>query len=198
MGSKSILENNTSLVLFLIILFFTISLFAAPYTIEIGSIRNLDGNANWIDYSDKWNNINIFARTIYYIGDLNCHQKFNRSLVLNENQMPVCARDTGIFLGMNIGFIISFFVTPNSNLFKTAIQYFPKKFHKIKRKKILIISAGLLFIMPVGIDGFLQLLTNYESTNSIRLLTGFPAGVALSCVIVSSIISILQQKKEKR
>ena len=36
-----------------------------------------------------------------------------------------------------------------------------------------IIGLGL---GPMAIDGFTQLLTSYESTNTMRILTGFPAG----------------------
>ena len=43
--------------------------------------------------------------------------------------------------------------------------------------------------LPIGFDGFYQLLTDYESTNPIRLITGTIAGFVLSwwfCAAVSS------------
>ena len=47
-----------------------------------------------------------------------------------------------------------------------------------------IIIAGLA---PTGIDGFTQLLTGYESTNVVRLLTGSTAGAALAWLIAATI-----------
>ena len=38
---------------------------------------------------------------------------------------------------------------------------------------IVIMGIGLV---PMGIDGFTQLLTSYESTNTMRIITGVPAG----------------------
>ena len=43
--------------------------------------------------------------------------------------------------------------------------------------------------IPIGLDGFTQLLTSYESTNLIRLITGSGAGFVLSwwsCAAISS------------
>ena len=51
---------------------------------------------------------------------------------------------------------------------------------------ILFLSIGAL---PIGFDGFYQLLTDYESTNPIRLITGTIAGFVLSwwfCAAISS------------
>ena len=42
-----------------------------------------------------------------------------------------------------------------------------------------------LSIIPIGIDGFAQMLTDYESTNLKRVITGFIAGLGLGWLICS-------------
>jgi hypothetical protein len=57
------------------------------------------------------------------------------------------------------------------------------------RRMLAMITLLALGTIPIGIDGFTQLLTSYESTNTIRLITGMGAGFILSwwfCAAISS------------
>lgn len=45
------------------------------------------------------------------------------------------------------------------------------------------ILIGLFFIVPMALDGSLQFMGLYESTNPVRLLTGFLAGAGL-CIML--------------
>ena len=49
------------------------------------------------------------------------------------------------------------------------------------------LGMGLLFVLPMGIDGFTQLLTDYESTNPIRVITGLIFGTGLGLFFASSL-----------
>ena len=51
---------------------------------------------------------------------------------------------------------------------------------------IIIISLGAI---PIGLDGFTQLITSYESTNIVRLITGTLAGFVLSWWFCAAICS---------
>jgi uncharacterized membrane protein len=73
-------------------------------------------------------------------------------------KMPVCTRDFGIYLGFLLGM---------------ALFLGTKK----KMKPFNVWVYGL-FLVPLVIDGFAQLLTGYESTNTIRMVTGLIAGGA--------------------
>jgi uncharacterized membrane protein len=179
--------------LFIIAFFFTLSLFIAPFTLEPHSLKHLDGKANWIDYRDNWDAMPLFPRVVYYIGDFNCHQMYDRSFTLNGNQMPMCSRDIGIFIGMNIGFFIALFITPTASIVSTAVQFFPKKIRAVNRKKTLLILTATAMITPAVIDGFLQLLTPYESSNFIRFDTGMPLGIVIAGFIAAVILSLLAQ-----
>jgi len=168
--------NKTVATCFAITFFLTISIFIAPFMVGKGEVKNLDGSAWKVDYKEKWDNMPLFPRLIYYFGDINCHQKYYRSYYLNENQMPVCARDTGMFVGLSFIFLISIFVSGGNTIKSTAINFFH---YKIKDAgKILI----LFFLLPIPAvaDGILQMLTAYESTNLIRLVTGFFMGMSIA------------------
>ncbi len=109
---------------------------------------------------------NSFARSIYHAGDGNCHQHASRSFFLNDNQMPFCARCTAIFFGIVVGVAILMFLIVELNIW-----------------------GLLLGLMPMGLDGGIQLISQnlyasgtigffYESTNLMRFITGSIAGIA--------------------
>ena len=129
----------------------------SPYMIDNGSTGDLSGVVGKYDNRDVIEEMNFLAKFIYYVGDLNCHQLSHRSYSYNDNQMSFCARDTGIFLGLVLGFMYA------------------------SRKKIVLTLP--LVIAAIGLDGTIQLLTDYESTNPKRLITGLIAGVATGIAI---------------
>lgn len=148
-----------------------------------------------------------FAKGLYSAFSPTCHQKISRSLCLFEGngtwlgdctaqagvyvpndrlnvsetisgalgyKFPVCARDIGIYLFMLIG----------------AIAY-PFVF-KLDEKRILPPILLIIAILPLAIDGTVQLLSDigigpfigYESTNLLRLITGGMAGFAVSFYVI--------------
>ena len=80
-------------------------------------------------------------------------------------KMPVCSRDFGIYLGAFIGIIIFVLIG--------------------KRLGVVSLPVYLVFLAPLVIDGFSQLLLNYESTNTIRIITGLIAGAASTIALLS-------------
>ncbi|MGL5021560.1 MAG: DUF2085 domain-containing protein [Mycoplasmatales bacterium] len=96
-----------------------------------------------------------------------CHGKTSRSFIYNSRKFPVCARCTGILIGLPIGFIVSFFYLPNNFMI-------------------------FLLILPLIIDGFLQLLTSYESNNIRRLITGVLFGYSIHIILVKLAIFSIQ------
>ena len=180
-----------------ITLFWAISIFLAPLTLEPHTVEGLDANANWIDYKEKWADMahyNPYAASVYLFGDLNCHQKASRSLTVHDNQQPVCSRDVGIAIGTVIGSLGLFFIIRSPHLFLTFLSLVPGKIRTPLLKHLNPTLAGILvalpFLLPTGIDGFYQLLTNYESTNIIRLITGFFLGILLAWGFGSAFMSL--------
>ena len=118
-----------------------------------GQADDLSGAVGSYDNREVIEQMNPLAKAVYYIGDVNCHQMSHRSYSYNDNQMPFCARDVGIFAGLAIGFT-----------------------YALGRRIELTLPMILLSLIPIGIDGTVQLLTDYESTNIKRVITGFIAG----------------------
>jgi uncharacterized membrane protein len=157
-----------SIVFFFFVFFFfwVLFQFLAPLMIPSDSVPELSGIVGISDNDAVFEDMAFPWDVIYASGDRLCHQKAERSLVLNGNQMPFCTRCTAIWVGLAIGlgFMVIYIIELDEKFF------------------VLI----LLSIIPLGIDGIGQLLGFWESTNLIRFLTGLPAG--LMCGVAIGII----------
>lgn len=96
-----------------------------------------------------------------------CHQLPDRSFFYKGYQIPVCARCTGIIIGYFISIIYAIL------------------FHQLK------ITTSIVLIMFMAIDGTLQLLTAYSSTNTKRLITGMLAGFGFIQLMKSFIFLLI-------
>ncbi len=182
--------NKLVFIFFLVVLFYTISLFVAPLTLEPGTVEGLDGNANRVDYFDKWQKLSPYHQGIYLFSDLNCHQRHYRSYEINGNQMPVCARDVGIFIGFSIGFFLMSFMRGARDFKDILLNLIDLDTRMSETKKTLIlIILGAIFTLPLVLDGGIQLVTDYESFNAWRTVTGLLFGFGFSAFISSLILS---------
>ena len=183
--------------------------FLAPLSLPTGSVPELSGRANAIDYAfeDSWGNgengeesdighdqskhggafawseLNPLWAFTYAFGDLNCHQKHERSWEINGNQMPVCTRDIGIFMGFSIGCLIFGLRGFNRwTIRDTFLSVFPDLrmqgvYQRDLRMILMIVILGI-GVIPMAVDGFTQLLVDsYESNNPLRIATGFFSGL---------------------
>jgi uncharacterized membrane protein len=132
----------------------------APLTLPSGSVIDLSGRTTSIDNADQIAKMNPFAAAIYYLGDSQCHQLASRSYYLNGNQMPFCARDLGIFMGLVAGVAIALVLHVRPKLYMVVLGF-----------------------VPMVLDGGLQLLTSYESSNPLRLATGLLAGMSTALLL---------------
>ncbi|QLH74012.1 MAG: DUF2085 domain-containing protein [Methanomassiliicoccales archaeon] len=145
----------------LIVLGLTIMMVLAPLTLAKGSVTDLSGKIGQVDNAAKYEEMNPFAAVIYYFGDMNCHQMDERTYSLNGNEMPICSRDLGIFIGLAAGLI-----------FGLNTKYRPKFLH------VIALAA------PMAMDGGAQALTEYESFNELRLVTGLLGGLAIAFFLI--------------
>lgn len=97
---------------------------------------------------------------IYYIFDKNyivvffgCHQKTSRTIKVKEKYLVLCARCTGILIGIYASIVVSFI--------EISVYWF------------------LILSIPLLVDGFRQHKTMYKSNNYKRLITGFLFGPTL-------------------
>lgn len=124
-----------------------------PLTLPPNSVGDLSGKVGIMD--NDFSSLHPLAKAVYYLGDMNCHTMAERSYELNGNQMPFCARDIGLFLGLALGMAVTLWLRP--------------------RFSWLII---ILLALPIFVDGGAQILISYESTNLIRIITGILGGIA--------------------
>jgi len=132
----------------------------SPLLVPSNTLKDLSGVVGGHENERQFKNIDPLPHAIYWLGDAECHQLSNRSYFLNGNQMPFCARDAGLFLGLALGFG-----------FATFVRW---KIHPV------LVLVGLV---PIAIDGGLQLVSSYESTNPLRLATGTLAGLVLALLL---------------
>ena len=175
---------------------YTVSNFAAPYAVPPGTAVGLDGSANIVDNGALYNTFPALPMIVYYVGDAQCHQIASRTVWLNGNQMPMDARMTSIYLFANLGLITAMFSRPSTSVAQGIVNALPKRIQGWGRKHLgpgllaaLVVALGIL---PVAVDGFYQLLTPYESTNAMRVLTGLPTGWASGLLVGVLMTSIRQ------
>lgn len=97
-----------------------------------------------------------------------CHQLPERSFVSGGFQLPVCARDTGIYLGFALG-LLALSVLAR----RTRPQELP-------RWPVLVIIG--LFVGAMGLDGVTSYAGLRSTTNDLRLITGLATGWGLSAL----------------
>ena len=207
-------EQKVGYWIFGICTFFFISFFLVPFLLPTGTVPDLDARANALDYATEdgafsngntpdsllhehedgsihlhepfaWTELDPYSGFIYMFGDLNCHNKHERSWQINENQMPVCTRDVGIFFGLAVGGLMFSRYGHNRWTIKdSCLSLLPDRWlETIYRKNyrtIAWLGFGTLLCLPMLIDGFTQLLTGYESNNLTRPLTGTPFGIGIA------------------
>lgn len=108
------------------------------------------------------------------VGYALCHRIDLRSFHLGVRQLPLCARCTGMYLGILLG--LGFYITR-----RTKAGRYPDK----------AVSATLIFFAIIwaidGINSYLQLLPMasgvYPPSNTLRLITGTLVGISLATLV---------------
>lgn len=96
-----------------------------------------------------------------------CHCKKERSFHYKGKAFPICARCTGELVGMIFSLFFSFFQRPS-------------------------VLVCILCMIPMVIDGFVQMLTQYESNNRRRFITGCLFGYGFLMFFIVTIIMTFQ------
>lgn len=163
---------------FLIVLIVDILIVFSPMMLPANSVNNLDGRIMEIDhdFSDMPFPINL----LYLSGDYICHQKEARSFVLNDNQMSLCSRCVAIIVGLGIGIGVALFYTTKPDAGFLVLWF--------------------ISLIPIGIDGVVQGLGLWESTNPVRLVTGILPGImsGFSIGVIYDEYLLWKNKKKKK
>jgi uncharacterized membrane protein len=110
------------------------------------------------------------------VGYAICHRIAERSFLIDLDPMPLCARCTGIYLGVLLGVLLA---SARGRLRAVGLPPWP----------VLLVLAGFASIMAVdGLNSYIQLFPNtpelYAPRNTLRLFTGLGFGLALIHVLL--------------
>jgi uncharacterized membrane protein len=87
-----------------------------------------------------------------------CHSRSERCLSIQGYEFPLCARCTAIYLGLITGLIIEVYYGLLPPIY---------------------VVVYVIMIVPTTVDGATQMIFQRESTNVIRMISGYPAGIGL-------------------
>jgi uncharacterized membrane protein len=190
------LTNVAIATLYATFILFTILHFIIPFTHEAGSLPNVKLMIKNNDPTFNFQQIPSplkYLDSIYIIGHYTCHQRNERSFFLKNNQLPICSRCLGIYIGMSFVFIIAILRNPTGSFFQSLCKL-------IKGEKnpdpaccdvVINVLLGVLLSAPMMCDGVLQIFTTYVSNNIIRFVTGVLFGVFEGGCIIGIISHIM-------
>lgn len=126
---------------------------------------------------------NQLLDTTDYIGAAVCHRITDRSFSIAGRQLPLCARCTGMFLGVTLTFV----------LLSLAGR---RRWSNLPPLKILAVLIGFIALFGFdGINSYLHFFPKaphlYEPQNWLRLLTGMGAGLALGVIVYPALAQTL-------
>jgi uncharacterized membrane protein len=117
----------------------------------------------------------MLETAMHWLGYGLCHQLADRSFIAGGVQLPVCARDTGIY----IGFVVSLAV----------IAYLDRGLRRQDMPPAWILGVGAAALLLMAWDGVTSYMGLRETTNVLRLATGLGAGFALPLIVVPTVNS---------
>ena len=181
-GPKPVLAG-----LWLVSFVWVLAIVCAPISIEPGTVRGLDGQANVLDYAPLWRSLPTFAGIVYTLGDVNCHQMESRTWLVNGNQMPIDARMTAASVGALVGLALAMIMPASARVRDAISMILPRstreRLSTDASRLFLVALAWGLVALPAAIDVGVQFATTYESTNLRRALTGLWLGLGSSFLV---------------
>jgi len=123
------------------------------------------------------------AEFLQWIGFGLCHQLPARSFAGGGVQVPVCARDTGIY----IGFVVAFAII--------AALHRPRRPTEFPRPYVWAVMGALLFLLAV--DGLSSYGGLRPTTNPIRLATGLGVGFSAAVLVYPMLQDVLWRRSDR-
>lgn len=128
--------------------------------------------------------------TMDYAGYAVCHRLTGHSFVFGGRQMPLCARCTGMYLGI----ALTFTVLGLSGR---------RRWTDLPPLRVLLVLAG--FVAAMGVDGlnsyshfFPDAPHLYQPRNWLRLVTGMGTGLGMGLVAFPALAQTLWRRQERR
>ncbi len=121
-----------------------------------------------------------------WVGYAVCHRITERSFMIGGRQFPLCARCTGMYLGVALTFLVTFL---SGRLRWSELPPLP----------VLLVLVGFIGVMGIdGINSYSHFFPNaphlYEPRNWLRLLTGMGTGLTMGVFILPALAQTLWQR----
>lgn len=125
-----------------------------------------------------------------YVGYAICHRLTDRSFSIAGRQLPLCARCTGMYLGVSLTFIVLALAGR-------------RRWADLPPFKIMIVLIGFIGLMAIdGINSYSHFFPNfphlYEPQNWLRLVTGMGTGLAMGAFLFPALAQTLWIDQERR
>ncbi len=118
--------------------------------------------------------MDLIGGFIFAIGSLICHQRPERSFFIDGQQLPVCARCTGLYLSGVIGLMAWL-------MLKIARQWRPITIDPRRAARTLVMAA-----VPTGLSLAAGLLGVWDGVNLTRALLAVPLGAAAGAIVAAA------------
>jgi uncharacterized membrane protein len=117
-----------------------------------------------------------------------CHRITERSFTINGRQFPLCARCTGMYLGVSLS-VVAFLLAGRG---RRAM---------LPSGKLFLVLLGFIVLMGIdGLNSYSHFFSNtprlYEPQNWLRLLTGLGTGLAMGVIVMSVLAQTLWARPE--
>lgn len=125
-----------------------------------------------------------------WVGYAVCHRITERSLMIGGRQFPLCARCTGMYLGVALTFVVMFLA---GRLRWSELPPLP----------VLLVLIGFIGLMGIdGVNSYSHFFPNaphlYEPRNWLRLLTGMGTGLAMGVFMLPALAQTLWRLPDYR
>ncbi len=125
-----------------------------------------------------------------WFGAAVCHRITERSFTIVGRQLPLCARCTGMYLGVFLSFLV-------------LLLAGRARWGELPRLPILLTLAGFIGVMGVdGLNSYTHFFPDfphvYEPRNWLRLVTGMGAGLAMGLILFPALAQTLWRHQERQ
>ena len=122
-----------------------------------------------------------------YVGYGVCHRITDRSFSIAGRQLPLCARCTGMYLGVSLIFLI-------------MIVAGRQRWSNLPPLRVLLILGGFIALMAIdGINSYSHFFPDaphlYQPRNWLRLVTGMGTGLAMGIIIFPALAQTLWRRQ---
>ncbi len=119
-----------------------------------------------------------------------CHRITERSFTVAGRQFPLCARCTGMYLGVFLTFLVLLLAGRS-------------RWRELPPLPIMLVLVGFIGLMGIdGVNSFSYLIPNaphlYQPSNTLRLVTGMGTGLAMGLFIFPATVQTLWRVSERR